>query len=135
MKLLEFNFHPTDRQLRQFGVISLFAVPLIGWLWGAGGSVLAGLALAGIAIAAAGFLLPKLILPIFVALMIVATPIGLVVGELAMILIFFGMFFPLGLFFRLIGRDALALKIDRDASSYWSAKKQPQSVASYYRQS
>jgi hypothetical protein len=78
---------------------------------------------------------PKLAKPIFIGLMLVATPIGLVIGELAMISIYFGMFLPIGLFFRLIGRDALALKLDRNANSYWSAKKQPNGVRSYYRQS
>ncbi len=134
MKLLDFNWHPTDRQLRQFGIISLFAIPLLGWLWGAGGAVLASLGLGGAALAAAGLLFPKLLKPIFVGLMIVATPIGLVIGEVAMMMIYFGMFLPLGLLFRLLGRDALALKLEPDARTYWSAKKQPGSARSYYRQ-
>ena len=32
---------------------------------------------------------------------------------------------PLGLFFRLIGRDALKLRIERDRASYWEPKAQP----------
>ncbi len=135
MKLFELNWNPTARQLRQFGVISLFALPLVGWLWGAGGSVLAALGLGGLVFAAAGFVFPKLLKPIFVALMVLATPIGIVIGELAMMMIYFGMFLPLGLFFRLVGRDALLLKLDREAKTYWSAKKQPGSARSYYRQS
>ena len=135
MKLLDFNWNPTDRQLRQFGVISLFALPLIGWLWGATGITLAAIALAGLLLAVVGFVLPKLIQPLFVGLMVIATPIGLVIGELSMIMIYFGMFLPLGIVFRLMGRDALKLKLDRNASSYWNAKKQPANVASYYRQS
>jgi len=135
MKLIEFNFSPTDRQLRQFGAISMFALPLVGWIWGLSGNVLMGLAMTGAVIATAGFVVPKLVLPLFVGLMVIATPIGFVVGELAMIMIYFGLLLPIGLFFRLIGRDALALKLDRNADSYWSPKKQPNSVASYYRQS
>ena len=135
MKLLEFNWNPTDRQLRQFGVIALVFLPLVGWLWGASGNVLAGLAIGGALLAVAGSVVPKALKPVFVILMLVAAPIGLIVGEVAMLLIYFGMFLPLGLFFRIIRRDALALKLGRDTNSYWSAKKQPSSAASYYRQS
>lgn len=135
MKLLDFNWNPTDRQLRQFSAIAMFAMPLVGWLWGATGTTLAAIAGVGVLLAVVGFVVPKLIQPLFVALMVIATPVGLVIGELSMILIFFGMFLPLGLVFRLMGRDALNLKIDRNATSYWHAKKQPENVASYYRQS
>ena len=33
MKLVEINWNPTDRQLRQFGMIALVALPALGWLW------------------------------------------------------------------------------------------------------
>ena len=135
MKLLEFNRNPTDRQLRQFGAMLLFALPLVGWLWGASGTILAALALAGLLLAVAGMVLPKLMWPLFVALMAIAMPIGLVVGEMSMIAIYFGVFLPMGLAFRVMGRDALNLKRDCNTRSYWQAKKQPQNVASYYRQS
>ena len=72
---------------------------------------------------------------LFLALAIVATPIGMVVGELALLLIYFGCFLPIGLVFRLFRRDALQLTIDRQAESYWERKRQPRSAASYYRQS
>ena len=135
MKLIEFNWQPTDRQLRQFGAISLVALPLVGWLWGVSTVAIAVLASVGLLIAALGYVIPKSIQPLFVFLMAIATPIGMVIGELAMIMIYFGMFVPLAVCFRLIGRDVLDRKIDRAAKTYWQPKKQPQSVASYYRQS
>ena len=52
-----------------------------------------------------------------------------------MVLIYFGCFMPFGLAFRVLKRDALGLKIDRNKTTYWEAKKPPTSVASYYRQS
>jgi hypothetical protein len=134
MKLLEFNWNPTDRQLRQFAAIAGIALPLVGWLWGAPQVALGGLAVAGVLLACCGFVLPKMVRPAFIALMVIATPIGMVVGELAMIMIYFGLFLPIGLCFRVMRRDALALNLDRDATTYWSPKKQPTSVSSYYRQ-
>ncbi len=135
MKLVAINWNPNDRQLRQFGIISFAALPLVGWIWGAGVLVLGVLAGTGLILAVAGVVRPRMLTPLFLGLSVVATPIGMVLGEFAMLLIYFGIFLPIGLVFRLLRRDALQLKIDREANSYWQAKKQPKNMASYYRQS
>ena len=135
MKLIEINWQPTDRQLRQFGIICLVALPAIGWFWGAGPQLITGLAIAGGVLALAGLVAPRLLKPVFLGLSILVMPIGLVIGELAMVLIYFGVFLPIGLVFRVVRRDALHLKCDRNQPSYWKPKQQPASVASYYRQS
>jgi len=135
MKLVEINWHPSDSQLRQFGVLSLVALPAIGWLWGAGNTVLGMLTATGILFASVGLVIPSLLKPVFLTLSIAAMPVGLVIGELAILSIYFGIFLPLGLIFRLIGRDALQRQIDRNSDSYWAPKQRPANVASYYRQS
>ncbi len=135
MKLVEINWDPNDRQLRQFGAICLVALPLVGWLWGGGPNVVGWLAVAGFLLAIAGVVHPRAVRPAFLGLTIVAAPIGIVVGELAMLAMFFGVFMPIGLIFRIVKRDALQLKFDRQAKTYWQSKKQPRDVASYFRQS
>ena len=135
MKLIEFNWRPTDRQLRQFGVICLVALPVVAWLWGASANLLLTLALVGLLLAVVGAAAPSFLKPVFLVLTIVATPVGMVIGELAMLLIYFGVFLPFGWAFRLAKRDALQLRLDRDKESYWEAKKQPANISSYYRQS
>jgi len=135
MKLVEMNWSPTDRQLRQFAIICLFALPAVGWIWSGGTQVVSLLAAIGLAIAIAGILVPKVVKPIFLALTIVATPIGMVISELALLLIYFAVFLPIGLLFRVMKRDALHLNLDRKAVTYWQAKQQPTNVTSYYRQS
>lgn len=135
MSLIDANWSPTDRQLRQFGVICLFALPIVGWVWGANPRLLGILALVGAGLAAVGWIAPRAIKPVFVVLMVLAIPIGWVIGELAMLLIYFGLFLPIGLAFKLIGRDALALKLNRGAATYWQEKAKPRSPSSYYRQS
>lgn len=135
MKLVEVNWQPTDRQLRQFGWICLVALPAVAWLWGGGTTLVMTLALAGLVLAMIGLVAPAALKPIFLVLTIVATPIGMIMGELAMLIIYFGVFLPFGLIFRVIGRDALQLQLDREKQSYWEAKKQPTDIASYYRQS
>jgi hypothetical protein len=134
MKLVEINWNPTHRQLRQFAIVCLFALPLVGWIWGLGFAAVALLAVAGLVLAFVGVLFPTGVKPIFLALSIVAAPIGIIIGELAMLLIYYGVFLPIGLGFRLAKRDALQLKFDRQAKTYWQAKKRPNSLASYYRQ-
>lgn len=134
MKLAEINWDPTSRQLRQFAVICLFALPLIGWLWGGDAWLIRMLTIVGAVTAIAGLARPQAVKPLFIALMIVATPIGLVIGELAMLLIWFGIVLPIGVIFRLKSRDALQLKIRRESESYWQPKPQVRNTASYYRQ-
>ncbi len=135
MKLVEINWRPSDSQLRQFGILSLIALPAIGWLWGAGNTVLGMLTATGILFASIGLVIPSLLKPVFLTLSMAAMPVGLVIGELAILTIYFGIFLPLGLIFRLIGRDALQRQVDRSCDSYWERKGRPANVASYYRQS
>lgn len=134
MKLIEINWNPTPRQLRQFGRIALAALPLLGWLWGATAQTIAVLAAVGLLLALLSALWPTGLRPLFVALSLLTAPVGLVVGELAMLLIYFGLFLPLGLAFRLLGRDALERRLQPEVDTYWQPKATPADTARYYRQ-
>lgn len=145
MKLVEINWKPTDRQLRQFGLIALVALPGLAW-WFSGRPGLSGwtpgqqwavglLGVLGAALALLALVRPQLLRPVFLAAMIAALPIGLVISELILLLIYFGLFTPIALFFRLTGRDALGRKLERNAKSYWTPKAQPAGPESYFRQS
>ena len=90
LKLVEINWAPSPRQLRQFGVLGVFVLPLLGWLWNVNAYGLAIMLLVGSLVAVLSFVWPAAVKPIFVGLMLAATPIGMVVGELAMLLIFLG---------------------------------------------
>jgi len=134
MAMIELNWHPTSRQLRQFGGLCLVLLPLVAWFWSASQPVVIALAGIGLLIFMTAWLHPKAISPLFVGLMLVTVPIGVVLGELAMLLIYLLVFLPIGIGFRLLRRDRLQLKLDRAAASYWQPKRPPRSVASYYRQ-
>ena len=135
MKLIEVNWHPTNRQLRQFGVICLFALPFVAWLWNGSATTIGILAVLGGILAGLGVALPVFIKPVFLAMMLVAAPVGMAVGELSMLFIYYGLFVPIGLAFRLLRRDGLQMNLDPDAESYWQTVEKPHGVASYYRQS
>ena len=64
----------------------------------------------------------------------VALPIGFVVSHVVMAALFFGLFMPIGLLFRLLGRDSLHRKSDPDASTYWIRRKAVADVRRYFRQ-
>lgn len=135
MKLIEFNDSPTDGQLRQFGAVCIVMLPTLGWIWGGSMQIILGLCILGGTLALSGFVWPASLKPIFLTLMAITCPIGLLAGELSMIMIYFGLFLPLSLAFRLTGRDALQLKRPKSSTSYWQEKKQPASASTYYRQS
>ena len=134
MKLVEINWQPTERQLRQFGLICLLALPLIGWLWGGEKQTLLILGVIGFCLAMGGLLIPRALKPVFLGIMLVALPIGFVVSEVVLAMIYFGVFLPIGICFKLARRDALKRSIERDQESYWEKKSTPSKVASYYRQ-
>jgi uncharacterized membrane protein len=145
MKLVEINWNPQERILRQFGWLTLVALPLAGWLLLHRPNLLnleareknILLVLLGIGIAAAviGTIRPSLLKWVYIGACLAALPIGLVVSELMMLVMYFGIFLPVALVFRVIGRDALQRKIDRGAKTYWQKKVISGKAESYFRQS
>ena len=133
LRLFEINWAPSTRQLRQFGVLCLAVLPLVGWLWNVGESGIAILLAIGAIIAILSFSYPPAAKYIFVGLTLAVAPIGMVVGEVVMLFLFLGVFLPIGLVFRVIGRDALQRSIDKRASTYWQSKQEPKNVSHYYR--
>jgi hypothetical protein len=135
MRLIEINWEPSDQQLRQFGLVALVALPLAGWFWGGVGTgrFCAALA-AGVVAAIVGLVQPRALKPVFLALSVAVTPIGMVISEVVMLLIFLLVFVPIGALLRLCRRDPLQRQCDRQASTYWEPKQQPAGPASYLRQ-
>lgn len=135
MRLIEINWNPSDQQLRQFGFVAMIALPLAGWYWsGVGTGAFCAAIGAGVVAALVGLAQPRALKPAFVALCVVTAPIGMVVSEMAMVLVFLTVFLPIGIVLRLFGRDPLQRHIDRQASTYWEPKKQHSGPVSYLRQ-
>jgi saxitoxin biosynthesis operon SxtJ-like protein len=135
MKIVEMNWHPTDRQLRQFGLIALVALPGLGWLWHLGMPATQVLAAFGIVAATAALIYPRALKYPFVVLCLLSLPFGIVLGEVILLLSFVTIFVPLAFVFRCLGRDALQRGFDPNASTYWQPKAAPAGPGSYLRQS
>lgn len=134
MPLVRINWNPETRQLRQFGWVSLIFLPLAAWLWGATTFTIGLFAGVGLLFALLAALAPRVLKPVFLGLSLLFLPIGLVVGEVLMLLVFLLVFLPIGLIFRLMGRDRLQLKIEKERASYWQPKNLPSQTERYFRQ-
>ena len=66
--------------------------------------------------------------------MVLAFPIGWTVSLLLLALVYYAVFTPIAVVFRLIGRDALVLRRQPDAASYWREHEAPADVRRYFRQ-
>jgi hypothetical protein len=129
---------PTDRILRQFAGLSFLILGgLAGWNGLVHGHRALALALGalGIMIGILGVTKPRTVGPLFTGLMILTYPIGWLVTRILLVLLFLGMFTPLALLFRLIGRDALTRRRRPDQPSYWTTKPSATDVRRYFRQS
>ena len=134
MAIVELNSDPTERQLRQFGGVCVVALPLVSWLWLRDPVIAAWAAGIGVLLCGIGLAAPKMLKPVFIGLMVLTIPIGIIVGELAMLLIYFGVFLPLAIVFKITGRDAMDRKPAQNSESFWKERKQPDNVGRYYQQ-
>jgi hypothetical protein len=81
-----------------------------------------------------GSLRPRWLAPVFTSWMVAAFPIAWLVSMAVLGLIFFGLFLPMAIAFRLIGRDPLNRQPRRAQESYWSDKPPAPDVKRYFRQ-
>jgi hypothetical protein len=137
MRWTDVDLRPSRSKLRQFGglCVAVFGA-LALWRWLAHDQTFAATVLALVAATCGvlGLLAPRLLWPMFVGLSIVAFPIGWLVSRAILLLLFGVMITPAALIFRGRGRDALALRRNRNTQSYWEAKSSPRDVGGYFRQ-
>jgi hypothetical protein len=81
-----------------------------------------------------GLAWPRAIKPIFIGWMALVYPIGWVVSHVILGILFYGMFTPVALIFRIIKRDALGLKPQPQGATYWLPKPNAPDKAKYLRQ-
>ena len=63
-----------------------------------------------------------------------AGPIGIVVSHVVLALIYFGLFMPIALVFRVIGRDPLHRRFEPEAQSYWVERGGAPAAKRYFQQ-
>lgn len=136
------NWKPNEKQLKQFGWVSAIGfVVLSGVLGMKLGWFAEGIALAPKIMWGAGalslllsFVFPKGLVPLYLVMTALAFPIGFIIGNVILVLMFSVLFTPLALFFRARKRDELKLKLDPDANTYWEKVTAAKGMSSYFRQ-
>jgi len=129
--------NPSLRMLRQFGALGACAclamagtaslgassgAPRGAWAW----------LVAGVSVGLVTLLRPSALRRVFVGWLILAFPIGWVVGRVALAAIFYGVFTAVGLLFRMMGRDSMTRR--RQSGSYWTPRDRSTKPADYLRQ-
>jgi len=127
----------TKKQLRTFGIaLSIFLggiglihffkehTPQNLWFWGAAGVVFL-----------TTLLVPILIKPIYRVALFIAHILGWINTRIILGLIYYLLFTPVSLIMKLISRDALNRKFEKEAKSYWNIRdRTPKPKEQYLRQ-
>lgn len=145
-KLIEIDLNPSVATLRQFGWIALVGFSLIGLLawyeflifsFGLGSArEPVAFTLWGLAALAAFFSLvfPSGNRPIYIGLTLLAFPIGFVLSYVIMGTLFYVLITPVGLFFKLTGRDTMYRRFDPEAETYWFPARAGRPREHYFKQ-
>ena len=145
-KLVEINFNPDTKTLRQFGVIAFVGFGILAALahyerlvfsFGLGGArttvVLAFAAIGSLALLFS-LVAPRANRVLYVGLSLLAFPIGFVLSYVVLGTLFFLIIGPIAMLFRLFGKDPMRRGYDPSAPTYWQAAKPPRDKESYFHQ-
>lgn len=135
--MIDINFHPSDRMLRQFAGAWLVAFSVLAVnQWVMRGHPRVGLAClaVGFFVGAVGLVRPTAVRWLFVASTAAAFPIGWVVSQVMLFVLFVGVVTPVALLFKLRGRDRLSRKPTPGRASYWKPKMTTEDMRRYLRQ-
>jgi hypothetical protein len=137
MRWSDIPFDPTRKTLRQFaGLWLVFFGGVALWQALVRGRMNLGLSIGALALVVglAGLTRPEWVRLIYIGWMVLAFPIGWTVSQVILLLMYFGLFTPIGLVFRLIGRDPLQRARRPGIESYWTPKPAPAGVRGYFKQ-
>ena len=124
MSWSDLDRRPAGRTLRQFAGLWLMFVGTLACRAASHGQVTVAVCLGVLAgvVGAAGMLWPVSVRLLFVGLTALTLPVGWAVSRVVLAGLFYALFVPLGLLFRLTGRDVLQLRRRSDRSTYWEPK-------------
>jgi len=137
MQWSDINFNPSDRTLRQFAGIALVLFSAMAVIENSvrhRPTLALAYAVAALLVGVPGLLLPRAVKPVFVGWSIVAFPIGFVVSTTVLLVLYWVVFTPLALFFRLSGRDVLERR-KPVVASYWKPTPRARDKRAYFHQS
>jgi hypothetical protein len=138
MSMIEINWNPSRKDLRIFGIAALIASVVISLML----YIFKGIELQWISILiAVGFVIflcslisVKGTRMIYLGLSLVTLPIGWILSFILLAVFYYLIVTPIGLIFRLAGRDPLHRKFDSTTKSYWIKRNSPDTLDRYFHQ-
>lgn len=137
MSIIQVNWNPDRKALTEFSEFGMFFLGMVAapMAYFRGHSTIAAIFwVAAVTLRLAGLVRPEWLKHVYVGLMVATWPIGWVVSHLALGLLYYGVFTPIGMVFRIIGRDAMARRFDRNAATYWEPYNPDRGMDRYLRQ-
>jgi hypothetical protein len=135
--MLPINRNPGVRELRAFARLwlPLFIAMFGAMIWWRAGSLTGAIVAWGVGAVIVGAVLASANVAriVFVGLLTITYPIGLLISTIVLAFMFYVVFTPLALVMRLGGRDALRLK-QRGATSHWTPYEQDDEPERAFRQ-
>lgn len=139
----EVNWSPDLAELRTFAKSLVIGFPCVALVFflvirisGGTWDTTVPLRIAGYGVSAGivFWFLPVIARPFYSVWYALACCIGLVMANLLLASVYYGVATPIAIVMKLIGRDALRRKLDRNAKTYWQDAKQPSDPKRYYSQ-
>jgi Saxitoxin biosynthesis operon protein SxtJ len=130
-------WNPDRKTLSEFSEAWLFVFGMVAapWaLWKGHTAWAVGFWVAAVAVRALGLLRPALVRPIFVGLTVATWPIGWMVSNLVLAIVYYGTMTPIGLIRRWRNRDPLGRELDREATSHWAEVRPDTRPDRFFRQ-
>ena len=81
-----------------------------------------------------GLIRPAAMRWLFVGATVLAFPIGWVVSQIMLAVMYYGIITPLAVWFRILGRDLLSRKPMPNRATFWTPKHTPEDMGAYFRQ-
>jgi hypothetical protein len=137
MKWSDLPLKPSTRVLRQFAGAWLILFLAVGaHRYVARGQHAIGIAVGvmAVVIGGVGLIRPAALRWLFVGATVLTFPIGWVVSQIMLAIMFYGIITPLALWFRIRGRDLLARQPAPGRPSFWTPKHTPEDMRAYFRQ-
>lgn len=135
MKLPALPLRPTPRVLRQFAAAWLVVFLLLALRQVVAGHRTAGAVLGAVSLVGlVGLLKPATVRWLFIGATVAAFPIGWLVTQVILAVMFYLVLMPLALVFRCVRRDALQLRRRPEQTSLWTERGDRPDAGRYLKQ-
>jgi hypothetical protein len=134
--MIPINWKPDRKTLGEFAEAGMFALGMVAAplaYFKGQPRVAVAFWLLAVILRLVGLARPSWLKPVFVGLTLATWPIGWIVSRVALGVLYFAVFTPIALFFRLIGRDALRRSFDPKAKTYWEPYRPNRGLERYLR--